>query len=248
MCTTLVHGSLVGLSLTHQGGIGVLDILSSVLEHVAPHLHMRHVALIAQTNKALRVFVNDVCLLRYILGFTPLLNSKETRTRFLIPRTVPLRLITKARYSQTHGLELAIQSHGSLNGFKTAWLERREKTRRRREKELRLLQEKYRKRLRRIALVQQGLTTVGLGHVVPNVQRHFPYAMFIHNVANVPIEREELHLSIVIENVCWDHYLLNHTNYTERIRERLEIMGHYPGLVNDIMSEFEHPEVWPWLE
>jgi hypothetical protein len=246
MAVVLPHELLSNLD--RRGGLGLLQILSSVIENVATHLQLSHIALLARTNKALRVFVNDACLLSYILGFTPLLNSEETRIRFLIPRTVPLRLITKARYSQTYGLELAIQAHGGLKSFKTAWLKRRKQTMRRRDKAALVLEDKYRTRLRRIALVQQGLATCGLGHVVPNVRRHLPFARFIQDVANVSLEREEIHLNIVVANVCWDYYLLNHTNYTDRVEERVAMMGYYPGLIHDIMSEFDHPEVWPWLE
>jgi hypothetical protein len=246
MSMFLPHAVLTNLN--HQGSLGLLQILSSVVENVAPHLHLSHIALLARSCKALRVFVNDVGLLHYMLGFGPSLNSKDTRRRFLIPRAIPLRLVAKACYSQSYGLELAIQAHGGLKNFKNAWLKRREKTMRRRENAEKRLREKYRIRLRRIALVQRGLVTVGLGHIAPNLTRHIPYGMFIHNVANVSLAREDFHLSIVIENISWDYYLVNHTNYIERIRERIEVMGNYPGLVGDIISEYTHPEVWPWLE
>lgn len=249
MSLTRVHDHLTNFTPNHHDGVGILQVFSSVLEHVAPHLRLSHVALLASCCKTLRLMVTEVGVLHYLLRFIHPLNAHDTRQRFLIPRSVPLCRVSQNRYSQTHGLEIAIRTHGDLHGFKTAWMERREKTKRRREKALKLRQDRHRRRLRRITLVQEGLATCGLGHVIPGLGRHRPYAMFIHdNLADVSPDREEFHLNIVIEHICWDYYLANYTNYIERIKERVEVMGNYPGLMRDIMSEFDRPDAWPWLE
>jgi hypothetical protein len=243
-----VHTQLSGLAGQRrpQDSNMLLNVLGMIIDPMLRHLDLQHVSLLARTCQTLRVLTSDEQLLYFILQFLPLKNAQDTRRMFLIPRIIALDRVAVARYSQQHAFVHAMKTHSGLEGFRRAAAERRAMVDRRRARAR--VREALLEcaRLRRRKLFTAGLEVMGLPYPI----LHFPLPInvrFLTDFQNITFENEDFMLSVLLEALCWEHYLHEFTDFKDRVKQRVEIMGPYPGLTNDIQDEFTRPVVWPWL-
>ena len=230
---------------SHKGVSHLNLLLRVVLDHLMPHLDISSIGMMARTCKSLRVMTSNGTLLDHLLLLLPQINSEQTRRRFLIPRSVALRRISRGVYSQPHGLKLAIDKYGGMDGFRKAVQKRHTLTIKRRKLVYDRYVQKLVTRANRLTVVSDAFEVVGLP---PGTHLSYPAAiLFVNNIPAVNIEIEDYRLSRIVECACWLYYLHHYTDFCERCESRREIMGDYPGLERDILQEYDKPLVWPWL-
>jgi hypothetical protein len=223
----------------------ILQLFRIVMDQLVPHLDLSAIGVMARTCKSLRVMTSDGIFLRYILRLLPQSNCKETRRRFLIPSSMPLCRIARGVYSQSCSLLRAIETHGGMDGFRTAVAKRRIVTIKRRKMSHDRFLLVLVARKRRMTMLTDAMEVLGLPH---SAHMSYPPSMlFVNNVPPIPLEIEEFRLSRIVECVCWCHYLRSYTNFHEACETRREVMGDYPGLERDVVEEYDRPEAWPWL-
>ena len=247
---THVHSIVQGIDCndTHFDRISVVNfikITSLVVDHVIPHLNLSTLGMLAQTCKSFRKLTTDVTAVDYVIKLLPQRNSRDTRRCFLIPRSVPLLKISRGVYSQAHSFHSTIQKYGGMLGFRDAVERRRKLTHIRRQTMIAKAFAERMSRDRRLQMIVDALAILKL----PALSRyHTTVTLFINNVPPVHVLLEEARLSLIMENMCWVHHLVNHTDFTEHCQIRRALVGDYQELERDIMDEFARPDVWPWLE
>jgi hypothetical protein len=225
-------------------GMNVTRVLCVVMDQIMSRLNLHTVGMLAQTCSSLRIMTTDVHLLDYILHLIPGKNSEDTRRVFQIPRSIPLSRISRGLYSQAYSFHSAIQKYGGMNAFRDAVDSRRLVTRKRREITRARMTIAQALRDRREKLVTDAVLVLRL----PPASRFHPSAsLFINNVPPVMVHQEEVRLAFVIDRVCWMHYLVTYTDFTDKYEALQDVMGEYPGILRDVMDQFARPDVWPWL-
>jgi hypothetical protein len=245
-----VHALLSGLSGQRHpkdsSKTRLPNMLSIILDPMIRHLDLSHVALLARSCRSLRVLTSDDQLLYFLLQYLPSKNSQDTRCRFLIPRKVELHRVAQCRYSQQHAFVYAMKAYSGLEGFRDAVVKRRALVDRRRAR-IRMRQAtELAHANRRTQLVIDAIEVVGLPQTFLQIRIHT--IRFIHVTPPTTPDNEEIQLGLLIERLCWRYYLREYTDFKDRVLQRVEIMGWYPGLAGDIEDEFVRPLVWPWLE
>jgi hypothetical protein len=243
---TLLSGIKGGRCPESTNKTRLLDIFSMIIDPMIRHFDLCNVALLASSCRSLRVLTSDERLLFFILHLLPSKNAQDTRRRFLTPRKIKLENVALHRYSQQHAFVHAMTTYSGLEGFRRAVTKRRESTNRRRERERQLIAYQCNLRQRRRKLVTDAIHVVGLPLTFWDVHVHT--IRFVYDLHTFTPANEELHLNRLIEGICWSHYLDAHTDFKDRVRQRRDMMGYYPGLARDIEAEFDRPVVWPWLE
>ena len=243
-----VHTLLSGLHLSSQGHhkTHLSDIFGLIIDHVINNLRMKHIALLAGTCRSLRVLTTDELLLSYVFTCIPARNALETRSFFLIPRKVALHETSKSRYSQHEAFICAMKRNFGLDRFRHAVSKRREQTVKRRQREQIRMDLKVANADRRRQLLINAMAMVALPQEFADIEVHT--IRFIHLIPQTTPENEELQLELLVERLCWRFYLRTYTDFVDRVRQRLHLAGWYPGLTREIADEFDHPDVWPWLQ
>jgi hypothetical protein len=245
-----VHNLLAGLSgqsrPKYSGTTQLLNVLSIIIDPMIQQLDLSHIDLLARSCRSLRVLTSDERLLYFLFQYIPSRNSQDTRRLFLIPRNIELHCVARCRYSQQHAFVYAMKTYSGLEGFRCAVVKRRAMVEKRRVG-MRRRQAIERAHVhRRTQLVIDAIEMVGLPQTFLQIQVHT--IRFIHIQPQTTPETEQLQLGILMEHMCWKYYLHNHTDFKDRVRQRIDIMGWYPGLTRDIEDEFVQPAVWPWLQ
>jgi hypothetical protein len=222
------------------------DMLSIIIDPMIRYLDLGHIALLARSCRSLRVLTSDDQLLYFLLQYIPSKNSQDTRRRFLIPRKVELHRVGQCRYSQQHAFVYAMNAHAGLKGFRLAVVKRRALIDRRRERIKIRQATAFANANRRRQLVIDAMEVVGLPQTFMQIRVHT--IRFIHITPPTTPNNEAILLGLLIEHLCWRYYLREYTDFQDRVTQRVELMGWYPGLASDIEDEFVRPLVWPWLE
>jgi hypothetical protein len=192
------------------------------------------------------MLTTDVQLLHFVFGRIPSQNARDTRRRFFIPKKITLERVSMYRYSQQHAFMHAMQTYSGLEAFRYAVARRRVMADRRRERARVAQAILIAHTNRRRQLVKDAIEVVQLPQTYLQIQVHC--IRFVHIMRPTTHEHEEFLLSVLIERVCWVYYLETHTDFGDRVKQRIELMGYYPGLQSDIEDEFTRPLSWPWLE
>jgi hypothetical protein len=229
-----------------KGSSQLLYMLNVFIDQLLPYLDIKHVALLASSCKSFRVLTTNLRVLDYVFKLMPPLNAVNTRKLFLVPRQVKLVPIGRHRYDQVDSFVRSMNQHGGLENFRGAVTKRRHQTKMLREgvRVRKLYLQTH--RIRRAGLVEDALDVVGLDFLGLVGRFNACFLLFVNRLPTSPAHEEFL-LAALIEKICWNHYLLYYTEFKQRCADRVEMMGEYPGLERDIASEFEKPEVWPWL-
>jgi len=224
--------------------MSVTQLMSVVIDHIVPHMDLSTIGMLAQTCKSFQALTSDIGLLDYVMHLLPQRNSKATRRRFLIPHSTPLSRISRGLYSQAHSLHSAIQKYGGMHEFRDAVMRRRKLTIRRREMVHTRAAIERTSRERRLHMVINAVDVL----MLPVLSRYRAAAtMFINNVPPIHESLEEGRLSVILDNMCWAHHLVFHTDFSEQCEIRRELVGDYEGLERDVMNGIIRPDVWPWL-
>jgi hypothetical protein len=243
-----VHALLAQLTLSSQGHnkTQLSDVFGLVIDHVVKNLGLYHIASLAGTCRSLRVLTTDELLLSYLLTLVGGKNAKDTRSFFLLPRYVSLQNISQSRYSQSEAFQGAMQRYGGLEKFRHAVVKRREQNAKRIERALIRAVIMRANADRRRQLVINALAVVELPQVFGQIEVHT--IRFIHILPQTTPENEELQLELLVERLCWRYYLRTYTDFSDRVSQRIEVTGWYPGLTREIADEYDLPDSWPWLE
>lgn len=248
-----VHAMVSRFGMQYVPPAAFLKTFDMVMDQVLQYVDLQHVALLARSCESMRALTTNVELLSYVLRLVRQRNAFETRRTFLLSRQITLHPTSRARYSQTHAFDVAMQTHGGLEKFRCAVWRRRQLTEHRRVVAEDRIKDRIRTRLRRIRMVTEALSIAGLPHMVhisaPYTATHIQAAMVMF--LNLPFssdENEEFHINMMLEKCCWHHFLKFHTDFDARVQQRMEITGNYPGINRDIASEFERPDMWPWMQ
>jgi hypothetical protein len=243
-----VHALLALLTLSSQGHnkTQLSDVFGLVVDQVVKNLSLQHIALLAGTCRSLRVLTTDELLLSYLLTLMPGKNAKNTRSFFLLPRYFQLQNISQSRYSQSGAFEGAMKRYSGLEKFRHAVSKRREQNAKRYQRALIRAVIRRANADRRRQLVINALAVVALPQVFGEIEVHT--IRFIHLLPQTTPENEELQLELLVERLCWRFYLRTYTDFSDRVSQRIQVTGWYPGLAREIADEYDHPDSWPWLE
>jgi len=216
----------------------LLQLFAHILENVCSHLSLADVAKLASCCTCLRPLMHNTEGVYYILQYIRPMNSQQTKRTFLLPRSTKLLKLSRARYSQSEAFALAIHKYQNLTHFRHV-------------ANLRALSRQKRAVLMLLQVERANMLRYAL------VQLHLPTCLaftsregihFRIHCRQCPDALLDILLSNCVEGICFRWFLLHHTDYRTRLDAHIATFGHYEGAAAIVASEYERPDVWPWLQ